>query len=37
MSELPHVSVIVLNWNGRQYLSDCFDSLVALDYPPERL
>ena len=37
MSELPHVSVIVLNWNGRQYLSDCFDSLVALDYPSERL
>ncbi len=37
MSELPQVSVIVLNWNGREYLSDCFESLLALNYPPERL
>ncbi len=35
--ELPTVTVIVLNWNGREYLSDCFDSLVALDYPKDRL
>ncbi len=35
--ELPTVTVIVLNWNGREYLSDCFDSLVALDYPTDRL
>ncbi len=35
--ELPHVSVIVLNWNGRDYLASCFDSLQALDYPRDRL
>ncbi len=37
VSELPYVSVIVLNWNGRGYLADCFDSLKALEYPPDRL
>lgn len=36
-NELPAVTVIVLNWNGRAYLSDCFDSLAALEYPRERL
>lgn len=29
----PSVSVVVLNWNGRQYLSDCLGSLEAQDYP----
>lgn len=33
----PTVTVIVLNWNGCDYLSDCFDSLVALDYPQDCL
>ncbi|HEY4689894.1 MAG TPA: glycosyltransferase family 2 protein [Anaerolineae bacterium] len=33
----PRVTVVVLNWNGRGYLSDCFDSLHALDYPRDRL
>jgi GT2 family glycosyltransferase len=37
MQELPTVTVVVLNWNGRDYLPDCFDSLVALDYPVDRL
>lgn len=37
MTELPHVSVVVLNWNGQKYLSDCFDSLMALAYPHEQL
>lgn len=36
-SELPTVAVIVLNWNGRAYLADCFDSLAALEYPRDRL
>jgi GT2 family glycosyltransferase len=36
-SDLPLVSVIVLNWNGREYLAECFDSLLALDYPADRL
>ncbi|MFT5050138.1 MAG: GT2 family glycosyltransferase [Chlamydiales bacterium] len=35
--ELPHCAVVILNWNGRHHLDGCFDSLAALDYPPERL
>lgn len=35
--EFPSVTVIVLNWNGRELLPDCFDALLALDYPAERL
>ncbi len=37
MSDLPSVTIIVLNWNGCDYLADCFDSLLALDYPRDRL
>ena len=33
----PSVSVIVLNYNGRQHLDDCFTSLLALDYPKDKL
>src|SRR5579864_1534539 len=33
----PRVSLIVLNWNGRQHLDACLRSLQALDYPGERL
>jgi GT2 family glycosyltransferase len=28
----PPVSLIVLNWNGRQFLEDCLSSLLGLDY-----
>ena len=31
--ELPRVSIVILNWNGRKHLRGCFDSLAALDYP----
>ncbi len=34
---LPDVTVIVLNYNGKDYLRDCLDSLLALDYPREQL
>lgn len=37
MRELPTVSLIVLNWNGRKHLADCLNSLLRLDYPAERL
>lgn len=34
---LPTVSVVVLNYNGLRHLETCFDSLLSLDYPKERL
>jgi len=33
MNALPHVSLIVLNWNGRQFLAESLPSLLELDYP----
>lgn len=33
MSATPLVSVIVLNYNGQQFLKTCFDSLLRSDYP----
>lgn len=33
----PTVSVVVLNFNGREMLAPCLESLRALDYDPERL
>lgn len=37
MRESPLISVVVLNYNGRQHLEACFRSLQKLDYPQERL
>jgi GT2 family glycosyltransferase len=34
---LPSVSVVVLNYNGLAHLDPCFSSLLALDYPADRL
>jgi GT2 family glycosyltransferase len=36
-ADLPSVSVIVLNWNGRQHLSSCLESLLNLDYPSSQV
>ncbi len=33
----PRVSVIVVNWNGREHLEPCFASLRASDYPADLL
>jgi len=33
----PGVSVIILNWNGRQHLGPLLNSTAALDYPAELL
>lgn len=33
----PKVSVIVVNFNGRKFLKDCFSSLMNLDYPKSKL
>lgn len=35
--DYPTVSVIVLTYNSRQHVEDCFRSLDQLDYPAERL
>ena len=32
----PTISVIVLNYNGRQHLEACFSSLMAQSYPEEQ-
>ncbi|MBI1851083.1 MAG: glycosyltransferase [Planctomycetes bacterium] len=34
---VPHVSVIVLNYNGLQHLGPCLDSLQEVRYPKDRL
>lgn len=31
------VSVVVLNFNGKDFLEDCFNSLFEQSYPPERV
>ncbi|MDP9022530.1 MAG: glycosyltransferase, partial [Actinomycetota bacterium] len=33
----PSVTVVVINYNGRDYLATCLDSLVGQDYPQERV
>jgi GT2 family glycosyltransferase len=35
--DLPSVSIIVLNWNGKHHLSSCLTSLGALEYPESKL
>lgn len=37
MPDLPSVTVIVLNYNGRQHLEGCLPSLLQLDYPADCL
>jgi GT2 family glycosyltransferase len=34
---LPHVTVVVLNWNGREDTLACLESLRALRYPDHRV
>lgn len=36
-NSLPLVSIIVVNYNGFAHLEPCLQSLMALDYPRERL
>jgi GT2 family glycosyltransferase len=33
----PRVRLVVLNWNGADHLGRCLESLVALDWPADRL
>ncbi|MEO6798011.1 MAG: glycosyltransferase family 2 protein [Candidatus Dormibacter sp.] len=37
MSQVPAISLIILNFNGRQHLQACLSSVLALDYPKDRL
>lgn len=30
---LPTVSIIILNYDGKKYLDDCFDSIARISYP----
>lgn len=36
-AQLPKVTVVILNLNGKHHLELCFNSLLAMDYPRERL
>jgi len=33
MFELPFVSVIIVNYNGRKFIGECLDSVLESDYP----
>lgn len=33
---LPTVSIIVVNYNGKKWLKECFESLEKLDYPKDK-
>ena len=35
--KIPLVSIVTVNYNGKKFLKDCFDSLLALNYPKNRL
>ena len=35
--DLPKCSVIVLNWNGKEHLDECFSSVLACNYPQKKL
>jgi GT2 family glycosyltransferase/glycosyltransferase involved in cell wall biosynthesis len=37
VSQLPSVSVVVVNLNGRHLLGECLDALAAQDYPSDRV
>jgi len=34
---IPSVSVIILNYNGRRHLEDCFGSIVDINYPKDKV
>lgn len=29
----PHIKILILNWNGKDLLKHCLDSVIAIDYP----
>ena len=36
-TSLPSVTILVLNWNGREVLPRCLEALISLDYPEYRV
>ncbi len=36
-TDLPSISIIIVNFNGRQFLPVCLESLEELDYPRQKL
>jgi len=36
MSNLPTVSICIVNYNGKKYLKECLESLKELDYPKNK-
>jgi len=36
LNELPFVSIIIVNFNGRHFLNDCLKSLERLKYPKDK-
>ena len=34
---LPRISIIVLNWNGKKYIRKCLKSIFNSNYPKDRL
>lgn len=37
LDKRPHVSIVVVNHNGKRFLNDCFSSLRNLDYPRSKI
>lgn len=36
-NRFPYVSIVSVNYNGKAFLKDLFDSLLSLDYPEEKI
>jgi len=36
-ADLPPVTLVILNWNGKRHLETCFESLKAMKYPAGKL
>ena len=37
LDQLPTVSIVILNYNGKSHLDTCFQSLQQLDYPADKV
>ena len=29
----PHIYILILNWNGKEVIKQCLDSVLTIDYP----